>query len=422
MKKAIIIGVTTKDDQYDIDYSMKELTSLCDTAEIEVAYEIRQKLASPNSAFYVGKGKVTEIKNAISAVNADVVVFNDELSPAQLRNLTDELEIEIIDRSLLILNIFLSRAGTREAKLEINLAKLLYTLPRVSSLREKESRSGGTSGALSSKGAGETQAELDKRHIEQQIIKIRSELEQCKTMKKQQILKRKRNELPIVALVGYTNAGKSSTMNSIIDYVAKDSSKAVLAKDELFATLNTFNRHIEYKKTDFILVDTIGFVSKLPHHLVESFNQTLEEIKHADLILHVIDAHSPYAMMQAGITASVIESLGCGTKKVLYVMNKYDLVDENTNKLMAPFYVNISNKTGYNIGTLLDTIINEIKPDRYSCELLVPFTDGKTINFIETHAIIKTKIYEDKGIFYSIEINQKLYSEVAMYEIGNTIC
>jgi len=244
--RAILVAVTTINDQYDINYSLDELDNLASAANIETVFRISQKLDKPNPKTYVGKGKLDEIIITIHAYDANIVIFNDELTPSQLRNVTDILKVECIDRSFLILKIFEQRATTKEGKLEIKLAKNMYMLPRISFLREKESRSGGASGALSSKGAGETQKELDKRHLMAEINHIKNELIQTKKMKEQQIEKRKRNDLPIVALVGYTNAGKSSTMNTILEYVAQ-TEKQVLAKDQLFATLSTSNRKITYE-------------------------------------------------------------------------------------------------------------------------------------------------------------------------------
>ena len=249
--RAILVGVSTKNDTYDIEYSLTELENLADALDIKCVYKISQKLDKPNSKTYIGSGKLDEIVIAIHAYDADIVIFNDELSPSQLRNVEDILKIDVMDRSYLILKIFEERATTREAKLEIKLAKCMYMLPRIQFMREKESRSGGASGALSSKGAGETQTELDRRHLMAEINHLQKELEHAKKMKINQIEKRKRNDVPIVALVGYTNAGKSSTMNSILEYIDKE--KKVFAKDQLFATLSTYNRKITYQKKDFIL-------------------------------------------------------------------------------------------------------------------------------------------------------------------------
>ena len=242
---AILVGTITSQDRYDWKDSLDELADLAKTLGIHPIHRITQKIEKPNNKTYIGSGKLNEIWIAVHTHNIEIVIFDDELSPTQLRNIQDFLEIEIMDRSYLILKIFEQRASTKEAKLQINLAKDLYLLPRLSFLREKESRIGGTSGSLATRGAGETQKELDRRHLMAEIYRIKEELKQIKTMKLSQIEKRKKNDIPVVALVGYTNAGKSSTMNSILQYTDAEN-KSVLEKDQLFATLQTYNKKIEY--------------------------------------------------------------------------------------------------------------------------------------------------------------------------------
>lgn len=421
MKKGILVGVTTKYDEYDIEYSMAELKRLCETADIEALAEITQNLNAPTAAYYVGKGKIDDIKMAINTYDAEIVVFNDELSPAQIRNIQNLLDVEIIDRSLLILEIFALRAQTKEAQLEIALARKQYLLPRISFLREKESRSGGASGAMSSKGAGETQKELDRRSIMMEILQIKKELVQTQKMKTAQINKRKNNEIPIVALVGYTNAGKSSTMNAIMNFTKLNApGKDVYVKDELFATLNTYNRLITYKKNRFILVDTVGFVSKLPHHLIQSFHQTLEEIKNADLIIEVVDSASIYKNTEISITESVLENLGVQDKDRLFLLNKADLNEERY-ELPGKKYLNFSSKTNENMSELLDFIVDNIALNSFDCKLLIPYSDGKIANFIEENAQIKAKVYQNDGIYYDIVIPAKYYKKIAFYEIGNEV-
>ncbi|MBR3617236.1 MAG: GTPase HflX, partial [Acholeplasmatales bacterium] len=309
--KALLIGITTKYDRYDIDYSLDELQNLAESLDFEIVGKINQKLDVPNPAYYVGKGKVQEIILNILSTGAEILIFNDELSPAQLRNIMDETKIEVIDRSYLILKIFELRAQSKESKLEIKLAKDLYLLPRIQFMREKEDRI--TGGAFNTRGSGETQKELDRRHLMSEINHIKAELEQVKKMKENQIEKRKKNEIPIVALVGYTNAGKSTTMNTLLDYTKENESdeiKDVLSKDQLFSTLFTYNRKIKYNKVNFMLVDTIGFVSKLPHNLVASFYNTLQEIKNADYIIHVVDTSTKYLNQQINVVMDVLNSIG----------------------------------------------------------------------------------------------------------------
>ncbi|MDE5856625.1 MAG: GTPase HflX, partial [Anaeroplasmataceae bacterium] len=370
---AILVAVTTSYDIYDIDYSLDELSNLAEAINIKTVFKISQKLNAPNSKTYVGKGKIDEIIIAIKAYDADLVIFNDELTPSQLRNLSDDLQIECIDRSYLILKIFEERAQTREAALEIKLVKNLYLLPRISFLREKESRIGGTSGSLSNRGAGETQAELDRRHIMAEINRLKKELEKEKTMKEAQIDKRKRNDVPIVALVGYTNAGKSSTMNSLLEYIGQEE-KQVLEKDQLFATLSTYNRKISYDKKEFILVDTVGFVSKLPHSLINSFYQTLIEIQHADYIIHVVDASSPYINQQINVVLQVLASLQADKIPSLFLLNKWDKNENKDLQVIGYPSLKFSNKTKLNIKELFDSIIMHIGPSTIRAKLLIPLS------------------------------------------------
>lgn len=413
--KAILVGVSTNYDVYDLDYSLDELENLANALDIECCTKITQKLDKPNPKTYVGKGKLAEIKLALIAYDADIVIFNDELTPSQLRNVNDELNIECIDRSYLILKIFEERASTKESVLEIKLAKCLYNLPRLSSLREKESRSGGASGSLSSKGAGETQLELDRRHLLAEINRYKKELEHLKQMKENQILKRKRNDVPIVALVGYTNAGKSSTMNSILGYIDKEE-KNVLEKDQLFATLSTYNRKITYDKKDFILVDTIGFVSKLPHNLVNSFYQTLAEIKNADYIIHVVDSSSEYINEQMHVVMNVLKSLEADKIPTLFLLNKWDKTLDPNMHVIGYQSLPFSNKTKFNLETLIDEILSNVGPSTIRTKLLIPYKEGKLVNILEETCHIYEKDYQAYGTYYDVEIPIKIYFKFRDYD------
>ncbi|MDE5546110.1 MAG: GTPase HflX [Anaeroplasmataceae bacterium] len=417
---AILVAVTTSYDIYDVDYSLDELKNLAEAIDINTVFQISQKLDAPNSKTYVGKGKLDEIIIAIKAYDADMVIFNDELTPSQLRNVSDVLHVECIDRSYLILKIFEERAQTKEASLEIKLVKNLYLLPRISFLREKESRIGGTSGSLSNRGAGETQAELDRRHIMAEINRLKKELEKEKTMKESQIDKRKRNNIPIVALVGYTNAGKSSTMNSLLEYIGQED-KQVFEKDQLFATLSTFNRKISYDKKEFILVDTIGFVSKLPHHLVNSFYQTLAEIKHADYIIHVVDSSSPYINQQINVVMQVLASLQADKIPSLFLLNKWDKNENTGLQIIGYPSLKFSNKTKMNIKELFEDIIAHIGPSSIRAKLLIPYKEGKYCNILEESAYIYYKEYQSYGTYYDVEIPLKQYHLFQPYDLENMV-
>lgn len=420
MMRALLVGVTTKNDRYDIDYSLNELKNLAETLNIEVVESFYQKLDSPNSKTYIGSGKLSEIVIAINAFDIDLVVFNDELSPAQLRNCAEALRVEVIDRSFLILKIFELRAQNKEAKLEIKLAKNLYLLPRIQFMREEESRIGGGS-STATRGAGETQRELDRRHLMAEINHIQNELVAIRKMKEGQIQKRKRNELPIVALVGYTNAGKSTTMNTLLGHLGVNNDKNVFAYDQLFATLSTYNRKVSYNKVDFMLVDTIGFVSKLPHNLVNSFYQTLQEIKNADLIIHVVDSSTKYINEQLNVVLEVLNSLDAINIPSIFLLNKWDITIDEGLSVLGHKSIAFSNKNKLNIDLLLDSILEEIAPSTIRARLLIPYKMGNLSHIIEEKAYIYAKEYQTYGTYYDAEIPKKLYNMFSEYDLDTIV-
>ncbi len=432
--KAILVGLITKTDLISLDYSLHELKKLAETLDYEVVYNVRQAKDKPNPATYIGKGKVLELVNLIEEYKADIIIFDDVLTPQQNRNLEEILKIKVIDRTYLILEIFSKRARSKEAKYEIALANYRYLLPRIGLLREEESRTGGASGNLSVRGSGETQQELDRRHLEQQISKLEVELKLIKQQKIRQIERRKKNSVPIVSLVGYTNAGKSSTMNSLIDYLDKDNKKKVLAKDYLFATLDTYSRHLRYNNLDFILTDTIGFISKLPTTLINSFYFTLEEVKNSDLIVYVIDISSEYALSEFEVTYQVLKLIGASeipfviaftkidklntseenlTNYIINVINRIHVKDSTYNEYQFAF---INNKTGLGIDNLVEAIYKELSINFLHLYLEVPYTDGKIINMIEEHSQIVSKTYLPNFIYYDIYTDEKYYPLYTQYE------
>ncbi|MCR5350422.1 MAG: GTPase HflX [Acholeplasmatales bacterium] len=412
--KALLVGIQTKYDRYDIEYSLNELKALAEVLDYEVLGKITQSLDSPNSKTYIGKGKLSELVIQINAYDIDIVIFNDELSPSQLKNISDELKVEVIDRTFLILKIFELHAESSDSKLEIKLAKNLYLLPRISSMHIGQSRIGGSG---ITRGSGETQRELDRRHLMAEINHIKAEIINSKKMKENQISRIKRNELPIVCLVGYTNSGKSTTMNTLLDHLEISDNKKVLAKDQLFATLSTFKRKISYKKNDFILVDTIGFVSKLPHHLVNSFYETLQEVKSADLIIHVIDSSSPYINEQARVINEVLLSLNAINIPTIYVLNKWDKTIDDTIYVPGKKTIKYSNVTKQGLDELLDSIYEEIAKSTIHARVTIPYSSGDLINMIEKNATINKREYLDNGTYYDIELPQKYYYLIKDYDI-----
>lgn len=415
MKKAILVGLSTKNDDYSLDYSLEELKNLVKECDIEVINIVKQK-GRLNPKTYIGSGKIEELLVEIKLDSPDYVICNDELSPLMLKNLNDILPCEVRDRSLVILDIFSKHAKTTEANLEIKLAHLKYLLPRLQSLREGFDRQGG----LGSKGPGETQLELDRRKVYNDILKIEKQLEEIHKMKASQIEHRKKNNLKTVSLVGYTNAGKSSTMNTLIKYLDEHNPKTVKAEDKLFATLTTSVRKLEHKNVEFLLTDTVGFVSKLPTHLVHSFNQTLAEVKDADLIIHVLDISNKYAKEQYDITNQVLLSLGVDLDKVLVLFNKIDLCDSIPKEIDGPF-LNFSNKTMYNVAKTLDYIVNYLTSDYVNLSLIIPYSDSKIMNFIIENTKVLSKLYQNDGIYLEIEAPNRYVDRLKKYEVNSSI-
>lgn len=395
---AIIVSIDSGDGL--IDYYEKELANLCEANNLNKVYKIRQKLDKPKVGYYVGIGKLDEIKMVSNTYDINLVIFNDELSPSQLRNIENYLSLEIIDRSMLILNIFADRAKTNESMIEVSLAQYKYMLPRLVGLSKSLSRQGG---GFNAKGPGETQLELDRRKIEKRIYKLENDLKQINISRQNRINKRSDKT---VALVGYTNSGKSKLMNALIE-MYQDNKKKVFSKDMLFATLTTSNRKITFPDNQsFILTDTVGFVSKLPHHLVNSFKSTLQEINEADLILHIIDCANPNYKLQIEVTNKVLEELGCKDIPIIYVYNKCDLLDEQffpdeDNSIM------ISAKTGFNLRLLANTIKKTILNEVTTLELLIPYENGSLINKLKENENIIKMEYLDNYINVLATIQNK---------------
>ena len=417
MEKAIIVGVELNNSEYTLDYSLTELTNLAKSLNIEVIERISQKLDRINPKYYIGSGKVEEIKMYITTYDINTVIFDDELSPSQIRNLEKELNVNVIDRTLLILDIFVKRASTTEAILEVRLAKLKYMLPRLVGLNNYMSRQGGSAG-VASKGSGEKQIELDRRKIAGEIIQIEEKLKKIKKDRGLQREKRQKTNIPIVSLVGYTNAGKSTTFNTILKHSKVKNEKAVMEKDMLFATLGTSVRNVKLPNNqEILLIDTVGFVSKLPTLLVNSFRSTLEEIINSSLIIHVVDISSPYYHNQVQVTKNVLSEIGVGDIKEIFLLNKYDKCSE-TPLFFEGKSLTFSNKSGLNNEELIKIIEEEVLDHSNTLvDINVPLTDGKTISIIEASAIIKVKLFTQNYIYYQAHIPNNLLSKVKDYII-----
>lgn len=406
IEKAVIVGVHEQKDLH-FEYAMEELKNLAEAIDVEVVGEVSQNLERKNPSTYIGKGKIDEIRDIYEDAEANLLIFNDELSPSQLRNLERELECKIIDRTMLILDIFARRARNREAQMQVELAQLQYTLPRLVGLRASLSRQGGgTGGGLQNKGAGETKLELDRRKIEDQIAKLRRELEHVSDQRETQRKQRVRSGIPVVSIVGYTNAGKSTLMNRLLQYTDVDESKEVSEKDMLFATLETAVRKIKLSdKKEFILTDTVGFVSKLPHHLVQAFRSTLEEAKNADLLLHVVDVSDEEHGHMMDVTNETLEDIGVKSIPTINIYNKSDLAEISYPRIKDQ---SIWMSAGENKGiTELLTLIQQNLFRQYvTCKLMIPYDRGEIVAHLNENASIKDTEYEEEGTVMTVEMPQ----------------
>ena len=386
--KALLVGVNLKDDP-DFETALKELKSLAEACNMEVVGVETQNVDQINTGVYVGTGKVDEIKAAAHMLEADVVIFDNTLSPMQLRNLKDIIERPILDRTNLILQIFSSRAQTREAKIQVETARLQYELPRLTGMGEILSRQGGTSGGMSNRGAGETKLELDKRKIRHRISELKKELKVVEKNRKTQRKRRLIQGIPQVALVGYTNAGKSTLMNALLDKYEQKDEKKVLAEDMLFATLDTTIRSIHLPdKKEFLLSDTVGFINKLPHNLVQAFHSTLEEVKYADLLLEVVDYSDENHKEQMRVTADTLRELGAEQIPCIHIYNKCDGLIEPLPQIKGD-NIYMAAKKGIGLEELIEMISSRIYQDYVDCVMLIPYTEGSLVSYFSENATIR---------------------------------
>ena len=412
--KAILLGVQLGED---ISYSMEELKGLCEAASVESIGMVIQNMERPNSATLVGSGKVDEIRELVQNMDADLVVFNDELSGMQLRNLEDAIGVRVIDRVILILDIFAKRATSREGKLQVELAQLKYRIPRLTGFGKSLSRLGG---GIGTRGPGEKKLETDRRHIERRVYDIKEELDSIKKNRETQKKRREKNEIPVVALVGYTNSGKSALMNRILSGTFNEDKK-VFEENMLFATLDTYQRRVDIDKNrSFILVDTIGFVSRLPHLLIDAFKSTLEIVTEADLLIHVIDSSYENSDFQASVTEKVLKEIGAGSKEKIKAFNKVDLVgDKETLTLkgtgMDSFF--ISAKYDIGIDALMEEVKKRIFGDMVRVKLLIPYSRGDVSSFIQDKAMVFGIEYNENGTLIDCELKSKDYGRFKEFEV-----
>lgn len=414
IEKALLVAVNVNNQKYFLN-SVEELRNLTYACNMDVLDVAIQNLESVNNATYIGTGKVKEIKEQAKYLKADLIIFNNELSPSQLRNLQKDLSLPILDRTGLILQIFSKRAQTKEAKLQVEVAKLQYMLPRLVGLHSSLGRQGSGAG-LSNKGSGEKKLELDRRRIEDKITELNKELKNIENERDVQRKQRKKKGIPLVSLAGYTNAGKSTLMNALVDIYKNDESKKVEEKNMLFATLDTSVRNITLPdKKEFLLSDTVGFISELPHSLVKAFRSTLEEIKQADLILEVVDFADENYKQHIEVTNKTLKELGADKIPLVYVYNKSDLVLEKLPKIEEnAIYMSASNKIG--IEELINIIKSKIFSNFIKTKLLIPYNRSDIVAYFNSNSNVVRTEYINEGTLLFVECKVEDYNRYKEYE------
>lgn len=403
LERALLVGLDTGEDD-NFDRSMKELGELAEACYMSVAGIVTQKAEAVNKAHYIGTGKVKEVKEYAGILEADIIIFDNSLTPSQLRNLQKELEKPVLDRTTLILDIFSRRAKTREAKLQVETARLQYLLSRLVGMHEALTRQGGASGSMSSKGAGEKKLELDRRKIEKRLVELRRELDEVSKERETQSKRRMSSRIPKVSLVGYTNAGKSTLMNAMVDRYLQDEEKKVLEKDMLFATLDTTVRNINVgNNKEILLSDTVGFIHKLPHGLVKAFRSTLEEVKNADLLLYVIDYSDEEYKQQIKVTEETLQEIGAVNIPVIYIYNKADLCGLDVlPKITGDNKIYMSAKSGQGLSELVEMILRVVYADYVSAEFLIPYDKGQIVSYLMESAHVLKQEYLEEGILLGV--------------------
>lgn len=403
--RALLVSVDT--GAYDAQASLDELFELVKSAGADPVFSVMQNLSRVETGTYVGTGKLIEIAEICKAQEIDLIVADSELSPTQIRNMETETDIRVIDRTTLILDIFAQRARSKEGKLQVELAQLKYMLPRLTGKGIAMSRLGG---GIGTRGPGETKLETDRRHIRRKMEYLKEELAELEKHREMLRNRRKKDGVITCAIVGYTNAGKSTLMNYLTN-------AGVLAQDKLFATLDPTSRALKLPSgITIMLIDTVGLVRRLPHHLVEAFHSTLEEAAHSDIIINLCDASSEEARTHLSVTKDLLESLGCGDTPIITVLNKCDLLDDALMTQDFNSYIKISAKKGIGIDELLKAIDDNLPVRFKKVKLLIPFANAGLANEIRTKGTLICEEYVADGVAVEAVVDEVLYAKVSKFE------
>jgi GTP-binding protein HflX len=394
LEKVVLVGVWTQGTALDAENSLKELAALAETAGSQVMEGLIQRRDKADSATFIGSGKVVEVREAVVATGADTVVCDGELSPAQLRTLEQKVKVKVIDRTALILDIFAQHAKSREGKAQVELAQMSYMLPRLRGWGESLSRQAGSTGGIGSRGPGETKIETDRRRINDKMAKLRREIKEMKVSRDTKRSERRRNNIPSVAIAGYTNAGKSSLLNHL-------TGAGVLVENALFATLDpTVRKTQTHDGRVYTLVDTVGFVRHLPHQLIEAFKSTLEEVSEADLIVHLVDGAHPDPMEQIRAVREVIDDIGGGEIMEIIAINKADIANPEVIMELLRKESNayaISARTGYGVDNLLKAIEAALPKPKVEIKAVIPFSRGDLVSAVHERGEIISQEYLPEG-------------------------
>lgn len=405
-ERVILVGVNlSRQSEEDTRDSLKELKDLADTAGAKTVGMIIQSREQVHPGTYVGKGKLEEIKDLLWETEASGIICDDELSPAQMKNLQDELDVKVMDRTLVILDIFAARASTSEGKIQVELAQLKYRQTRLTGFGTAMSRLGG---GIGTRGPGEKKLEMDRRLIKSRIAVLNRELKDVKRHREITREQRSRSYTPVAAIVGYTNAGKSTLLNTL-------TGAGILAEDKLFATLDPTTRNLKLPGgQELLLTDTVGFISKLPHHLIDAFRSTLEEAKYADFILHVVDVSNPRMDSQMYTVYETLENLGVKDKPVITIFNKQDKVTEQQiiRDFRADYTASLSAKTGKGVPEFLDLLEAVLRDRKVAVEDLYSYADMSKLQLIRRFGQLEEEEYREDGVFIRAYVPADLYERV----------